>query len=652
MGLIQILTDPGNFKFYRPEQPNGSENPRAIQYGRDRIDGSSSGQPFIQVTAENYNKSLFPGASEYLGNEEFIIRGGLKSFSRAKDDVVRLTKYMFNPKSPSGYLFIAKQNLLSQIAVRTETSQLGPNEGFYTPLSTLVQAGGGFLGLHANKQGLNPLKGIIAESDLPFLSRILNSDKVGGFLKNISSKVDLGVENYGYVVWTKNQNTNNAENARRETRLKDKIDNLKEKGKEKKAAKKQDKLDKLVRGNRLINLLQDNISSYTEKDNVLREYLGGPGAPYGVGTTKIYFAKDPGGNTIRTNNPDTKSGNYPLKLYSWTQETLSSQTGEGTYNFGNPGKVTDDFREKIEPTTSDGTNNKSFTFKTPGYADSSGNPYLETKFNLGNPGQKGDISDPTKGKLINGNTKAFPADTVTAYPIYKSENVKNIEEAPELNDLIPFHIAILNNDQQGPTAFKKYIHFRAFLDSFSDSYAAEWNNLEYMGRAEKFYKYKGFSRDISMGFTVVAQSSMELNAMYDKLNFLASSLAPEYLDTVTSGYMAGNIAYITVGDYIVDQPGIITGFSFEVSEESPWEIDPGRQLPHMIKVSGFKFIPIHKFRPEIVRFPIQPSGQAGSTYLGEGDDANPINQKYINPNRKRILTINTGEKFTADYPTN
>ena len=83
--------------------------------------------------------------------------------------------------------------------------------------------------------------------------------------------------------------------------------------------------------------------------------------------------------------------------------------------------------------------------------------------------------------------------------------------------------------------------------------------------------------------------------MYDKLNFLASSLSPEYLDSFSSGYMAGNIAYITLGQYIEEQPGVITSLSFDIPEESPWEIgidDNGervedadvRQVPHMIKV--------------------------------------------------------------------
>jgi hypothetical protein len=169
-----------------------------------------------------------------------------------------------------------------------------------------------------------------------------------------------------------------------------------------------------------------------------------------------------------------------------------------------------------------------------------------------------------------------------------------------------------------------------------------------MGRGEKFYKYGGFDRDISMAFTVVAQSKDELNVMYDKLNFLASSLAPEYLDTITSGYMTGNIAYLTVGRYIIDQPGIIRGFTFDIPDETPWEIESSRQLPHMIKVTGFKFTPIHKFRPEVVRFPIQPSGDETNTFLGES----PIFQKYIDQNRRSTTTINGNTTYNGKYPSN
>jgi hypothetical protein len=142
-----------------------------------------------------------------------------------------------------------------------------------------------------------------------------------------------------------------------------------------------------------------------------------------------------------------------------------------------------------------------------------------------------------------------------------------------------------------------------------------------------------------MAFTVVAQSKEEITAMYNKLNFLASSLAPEYLP---SGYMAGNIAYITLGGYIFNQPGIINSLTFDIPEESPWEIginDDGKrdqnikQLPHMIKVTGFNFTPIHTFKPEKQRWEDDPEDKT-STIL-----KNPGKQIYIAKGSKLTATV-------------
>jgi hypothetical protein len=199
------------------------------------------------------------------------------------------------------------------------------------------------------------------------------------------------------------------------------------------------------------------------------------------------------------------------------------------------------------------------------------------------------------------------------------------------------------------------MHFRAFIDSFSDSYDADWSPIEYMGRAEKLYKYKGFGRKISMAFTVVAQSREEITAMYDKLNFLASSLAPEYLDSLSSGYMAGNIAYITLGEYIYDQPGIITSLTFDIPEESPWEIgiddngnrlevDDVRQVPHMIKVTGFNFTPIHKFRPEKQTFKNDKLGTDSTRLLNTGK------QRYVD--QLRPESTNYDKEVQEAYTSN
>jgi hypothetical protein len=158
-------------------------------------------------------------------------------------------------------------------------------------------------------------------------------------------------------------------------------------------------------------------------------------------------------------------------------------------------------------------------------------------------------------------------------------------------DIIPFRIKIINPEH--PSDPGTTLTFRAYIDSFSDSYNADWKAQTYMGRAESFWKYNSFGRDISLGFTVVADNGNNLNSMYDHLNTLAASLAPTY---TSQGYMAGNIHEVTVGNYITNQTGIIQGLTYDIMDESPWDID--KNLPLYIKVTGFKFTPIQTFRPE------------------------------------------------------
>jgi hypothetical protein len=148
------------------------------------------------------------------------------------------------------------------------------------------------------------------------------------------------------------------------------------------------------------------------------------------------------------------------------------------------------------------------------------------------------------------------------------------------------------------------MHFRAFIDSFSDSYNASWGNVRYLGRGENFYNYNGFDRTISLSFTVAAQSKQELIPMYKKLNYLASNLAPDYSPF---GYMRGPLVQLTVGGYLYEQVGFITSLAYDIPNDSPWEIgindagdnDPSvKELPHRINISSFSFTPIHNFVPQ------------------------------------------------------
>ena len=181
----------------------------------------------------------------------------------------------------------------------------------------------------------------------------------------------------------------------------------------------------------------------------------------------------------------------------------------------------------------------------------------------------------------------------------------------------------------------------------SDSYNAQWNGFQYLGRGEQFYTYGGFTRTISLSWTVAAQSKQELIPMYKKLNYLASTLAPDYSpnNNGAGGYMRGVLCQLTVGGYVYEQPGFITSLTYDVPAESPWEIAIGenfdteegattlqgdnsvKELPHIIKVTGFSFTPIQNFIPRLQQ---NTYGNFAQTYGPERYIAlsNGVNNNY------------------------
>lgn len=185
-------------------------------------------------------------------------------------------------------------------------------------------------------------------------------------------------------------------------------------------------------------------------------------------------------------------------------------------------------------------------------------------------------------------------DTITAkLPITGSISSETITSADEENeDLIKFNFKIITPTDGEPNI--TYLSFRAFLDSFSDSFGAEWNNFKYIGRAEQFHTYGGFNRSLNFSFKVAALSKQELAPLYQKLNLLAGSQAPTY---VGSSFMRGNFVAVTIGDYIVNQTGFFP--SIDLSWSSDYPFGPGigeteGEVPHILDVSC-TFTPIHNF---------------------------------------------------------
>ena len=95
---------------------------------------------------------------------------------------------------------------------------------------------------------------------------------------------------------------------------------------------------------------------------------------------------------------------------------------------------------------------------------------------------------------------------------------------------------------------------------------------------------------------MAALSAEEMEPMYSKLNYLMSSLMPDYGD---GNVMRGPLHRLTIGNYLDAQLGILNSISYTVPNDSPWEIaidepEGGTKqliLPHVIEVS-MNFTPI------------------------------------------------------------
>lgn len=138
------------------------------------------------------------------------------------------------------------------------------------------------------------------------------------------------------------------------------------------------------------------------------------------------------------------------------------------------------------------------------------------------------------------------------------------------------------------------LEFRAYLESYSDDYQGSWDGVQYVGRADNFYVYKGFTREISFNFKIVVASAEDLQKTYKDINKLVSLTAPKYSDA----FMQGEITELTIGNLLNSQPGFFKNVNISWDQETPWEVEPGRQVPQILdaKVS---FTPIHKSVPVV-----------------------------------------------------
>jgi hypothetical protein len=674
---------------------NLQTNLKSLKYGKDKVYGGSSNQPYVTTDIPDNNDPISLETVLSQGPEG-LVRGGLLAPLRAAKDVERISKWFTDTKSPRGLIFTINQNILSRSGVKTEASfGLGygggaVNEGIYNPASTLAQvAVQGWTGTHLNKQGLNPFKSTGAYAG------------GGGILELLTSTG--GINLYSDVVKQNNLEENNQfpelkkEISITQNPLYDPFLNLL--GGE--GGEFITNIKYNLQGgykNRLLDLWY-NKQLGTDGSNNILSYGGGPDSILGIGKTNIRFSDQRTGerninfnkpyfkgkgNRSYNNSEETKSilpklgaslaysgsfgvdinigfdsnGNQtPNNPFGFKQKStnpnkpLSTNQTLSTLDSLSPGYIltqtqingsspiqggkstlVDDFRTELNIEN----NNTVLSFSTNYKKDN-----IEQRVNLGDPGSRNkDRSDYTLGGVNgfnNTNNIKNALDKITASPVYlgsykqldaASGGATTLKDPNILNDLATFYIAAYENSSSNK-AF--YMHFRAFINSFNDSYNPKWNSVNYVGRGDTLYNYEGFTRDVKMSFTVAAQSKQELMPMYYKLNYLASTLAPDYTE---AGFMRGTLYKMTMGAYLFETPGIITSLNYTIPEQSPWEINIGnsnttsdnsvKELPHIINVD-LGFTPIHNFLPR--RSPSFSGIETPFISLknGEGDNANGYN---------------------------
>ena len=544
---------------------------RSLRFGSpdvpgDRPNGAWSNQPYITTPIGADFLAPTPNRFAIGKGSDFILRGGASAFVDATTDTIRLGKMFTDIKTPNGIQFFAKQNLLSMTGVNIFA-------GYPTSVRLL------------NRARLND--GIYTP-----LSTLLAAGPIGNLIGGHPNKQGTDPTGNSFL-YSRPQYTNLVSRSPGSETT-----------------------------NRLLNLDKKFIKN--NKTGPLFSYLGGPNAGTDVASvnTIINFPKDQ--ITSRTGMANPLSITNPTFFFGRGGGTLTGnqQANLSNNSFRTTGKVRD-FRKLITPQTIGVLQHtlareRGTLTNSPNYNDKN----FEKRVNAGNPGNPAlKRSNYSSGAIDPTTNKINVVNKINALYMYNAEEVtKNTVK----NDFVKFRFAVINPDTPKK---KTFVHFPAFFDgAITDNMGANWSSFKYLGRGEEFFNYEGFSRDVSFSFQVVAQSKPELSIMYQKLNYLQSTLAPNFS---TNGFMRGNIHQLTIGGYFFEQPGVITSLSYTMPSESPWEIgipstdsseievggikyrDPAvKELTHIINVS-VQFKPIQTFLPQTVGSPFDTTNPNG-----------------------------------------
>lgn len=556
-------------------------NLKDLKFGKDRLGGGDSGQPYITTPIPN-NDPLISNLDDGL------IRGGtIGAIKHSAIDTIRIFKFFKD--APKGPLFLSKQvglqlsnpkletkpiptisglgivgNILNTGINALNNNNIGSTRIYNLGINTLAQIPSNAFGIHFERHGLTPITN----------------------------------ENTKYYSVVKNKTTD-------ENRLVQLRKNLILRNEDLKLNKKDSKTLSRILGTIGSNILGlTNVANFistnlSKQQTIIDQYIGGPGSVYGIGKTTIRRTEfTPAINEQYTKYFDEiRKQNSSNILETNTLLQLKSTLSSKVSGSNNPRNLVPTGLDAIvTPPPQDVIVSKNnYNLEQTVLRGDKKKFFIDNRVNRGNAGDiTRDRSDYNKGGAL---------DEITALPIFQASSpneVKGQNGNDPLRDLIKFRFEAIETDN--PTV-SNFIVFRAFVKGISFPFNANWNQINYNGRGEPFWVYNGFNNNINFSFTLAAQSRAEMKPMYQKFNYLISNLTPDY----KNNRMRGPLIKLTIGNLVYRQPGFITSLSPSIPDNTPWEIaldEPENgadtlmlELPHVIDIQC-SFTPIWNFLPQ------------------------------------------------------
>ena len=533
---------------------------KSLKYGDDSFGGGDSLEPIIQKPIRNDNPVGVQNPIQNVASEnEHRISFLLKKTSRG----IRFVQNQISLQLSNTRIESTPDN----ISKRTRINPLI----YYNPGNTLAQIGRNPAdeGEHYTRFGVTPFM----DDSFKYTSVVTrNSQEKNNRLLNLHKKLQVGILPVTTTDVVKNRLRTTLESIARGTNLIAGVFNI-------------------FGGNQIVNKINSKVNQVTTtilpiltpENRIIDEYSGGPGSLYGaVGTTKIRRfdytndssftskIKNLGKNRLTIKrNLLTGNGNSPDPEITKLGASVlydNIDTDDNITNFSNKSEI----KNSVYNITADVT----------------------TKYN--------DIYKKNKEQTQKPQT-VLQKDSVSIRKI----NPVNIRNAGGKINWVKSKLSAYNDtgiDGRMPVKFNlidpfigttnKLVIFSAYINGFKDSSTPEYTSIKYIGRSEYFYVYNGFKRDVSFNIQVPCFNPKELKNKHRDLAALMASTMGFYGETK----LGGVLCKLTLGNYINDQAGFITSLSYDIPNDSSWDIN--EELAHNINVSvGFTLI--HNFLPSL-----------------------------------------------------